>query len=367
MRLIQQAVIFVLFVEILSTWSLSQQKEAHGAVHGVVVLKSTSASASGTVVSLRPRDIFPTSISASDEYVIREKPNLTAIVGRDGIFRMDNVPPGNYVLMTYKPGYFDPDAVAAKGFMRELHVAAGETRNIAIHLEHGGAIEGQIRFDNGTPAQTSRRVADGVAVSVEIESSSGSLGRFGDVAHTDAEGHYKIGGLPAGTYIVFAAMPGRMVAVKGGEVLSDSRIVFAPRGVRASKAERIEVHPPDTVSRVDIVVQTRALHTISGQVTDQNGAPVTEGLVWLSPAGETVLPRSSRLGKNGDFSFHDVPDDNYTVEYKSYPQAEVLGVTADGTGLRERMRKAPFFPAIRQVRISGQDLEGVVLRAKPAR
>lgn len=373
MRLIRRAVLFLIFVDTLSILALCQQPAALSTVLGVVKLEDTGAPATGSMVSLRRTNIAPPSIPASGEYVIRDQSrqgDLNATIDRSGTFRMDDVPPGDYELMTYKPGYFDPDAIAANGFKHEVHVAAGETKKIDVHLERGGTIEGQVRFDNGVPAHTGRQVADEVAVGVEIET-SGRLSPFGGAAHTDAEGRYSIGGLPAGTYIVSAGMPGKMVAVKGGELGSGGRIVFAPRGVRASNAERIEVHPPDTVSGVDIVIQTRALHSISGKVVDQNGTPVTVGLVRLYPTGESALPqpspmRSSPLGINGEFSFDDLPNDDYTIKYKSYPEYEPIGVTADHSGVRIRVHKAPYAPATEQVRISGQDSRNVVLRVRPA-
>lgn len=367
MRLIQRTVLISLFIEILPLLALCQHAADPGFVRGVVMLEGTGEPAAGTVVSLRRTSVGPIPVKGTGEYVFRpQQHDLNATVDGSGAFRIDDVPPGDYVLMTYKPGYFDSDAIAANGFMQEVHVAAGETKKINVHLEHGGKIEGQVRFENGVPAHTGRQVVDEVAVNAEIETSSGRFGRFGGAAHTDAKGRYSIGGLPAGTYIIFAGLPGKMVPVKGGELASGGRIVFAPRGVRASNAERVEVHPPGTVSGVDIVIQTQALHTISGRIVDQNGAAVKEGLIWLYPSGQSVLGRSSPLGKNGGFSFDDLPNGNYTVEYKSYPQQKVLGVTADRAGIRMHMTKAPYAPAAEQVRITGHDVKNVVLRVGPA-
>lgn len=362
------AVLFLYLTGVLSLAAFCQQAAVPGTVHGVVKLAKTGAPATGTVVSLRQTSVGPIPIQGTGEYLYRpQERDLNATVNRSGTFRIDEVPPGDYVLMTYKPGYFDSDAIAANGFMQVVHLAAGETKKVNIHLERGGTIKGQVRFDNGAPAHTGRQVVDEVAVNAEIETPSGRLSRFGGAAHTDAEGRYSIGGLPPGTYLVFAGMPGKMVAVKGGgELGSGGRIVFAPRGIRASNAERVEVHPPGVVSGVNIVIQTQALHTISGRIIDRNGDPVTEGLIWLYPAGQSVLGRSSPPGAKGEFSFEDLPNENYTVEYKSYPQQKVLGVTADRTGIRMRITKAPYAPAAKQVRIIGRDINNVVLRVHPA-
>lgn len=374
MRPIQRAVLFLFVASLLTILGDSQQAAAPATVRGMVTLEDTGAPAIGAVVSLRPTNLAPPPISPIGEFVVRDQPHLgdlNATVDRKGVFHIDGVPAGNYVLMTYRPGYFDPDASAANDFMREVHVAAGEAKKIDVRLERGGTIEGQVRFDNGTPAHTGRQVADEVAVGVEIET-LGHLSPFGGAAHTDAEGRYSIGGLPPGVYIVSAGMPGKMVAVKGGgELGAGGRIVYAPRGLRASNAERIEVHPPGAVSGVDIVIQTHALYTISGKVIGPNGEPVTEGLLRLYPTGESILPRSSPvraspIGINGEFSFDDLPNDDYTIKFQSYPRYEMVGITADHRGVRYRMHKAPYAPAITQVRIFGQDSKNVVLRVTPA-
>jgi hypothetical protein len=100
------------------------------------------------------------------------------------------VQPGNYELLTYVPDYFDESASLETGG-QTVHVLPCEKKSIDIGLERGGAIEGQVRFDDGTPAHTGGQAADEVAVNVEIETSPSQLSRFGGAAHTNAEGRYR--------------------------------------------------------------------------------------------------------------------------------------------------------------------------------
>jgi hypothetical protein len=365
MRLIRWTVLFLFPVELLSIAALCQQTSAApGVVRGHVELKDTRAPAKGAVVSLRPTGAYAVLIPASGEYVVRDHPHLGATADQSGAFRIDNVQPGDYELLTYMPDYFDESAsLETEG--QTVHVLPGERKSIDIGLERGGAIEGQVRFDDGTPAHTGRQAADEVAVSVEIESSPAQLSRIGGAAHTDAEGRYRIGGLPAGKYIVFAALPGEMVPTTRGRESASGRLVFAPRGIRASKAERVEVHPPDTVRGADIVFQTKELYTVSGRVIDPDGAPVTEGLIRLYPTGEPALSQSSPPGKNGEFSFSDLPNEAYTLKYESQANSEIIGLTDDKAGIRIRIGKPPYTPATAQVQISGHSSTDVVLRVRP--
>jgi hypothetical protein len=156
-----------------------------------------------------------------------------------------------------------------------------------------------------------------------------------------------------------------MVPTTRGRESASRRLVFAPPGIRASKAERVEVHPPDTVRGADIVFQTKAVYTVSGRVIDPNGAPVTEGLIRLYPTGEPALSLSSPPGENGEFSFGDLPNETYTLKYESQSKTEIIGLTEDKAGIRIRIGKPPYAPATEQVQISGNSSTDLVLRVRP--
>lgn len=346
---------------------------ATGVARGTVTLRDTGAPARGAVVFLRPVETAPVPGGGSGEFVVREDEranDLHATVDRNGAFSIDRVPSGDYTLNIYKPGYFDQDAAlisvaAFSDWTRRVHLARGEKKVIAIRLERGGAIEGQVRFSDKKPAHTGGPAADEVAVNVEIQTVSGALNRFGEVAHTDAEGHYRIEGLPAGRYAVFAGFPGKMVETTHGMEEADGRILFAPGVIRASKAELVEVDPPHTRDGVDITVPLQGLHRIVGKVIDSSGVTVTRGLIRLYPSGEPAMNLTSPVGRNGEFSFGDLPNDDYTVSFESQSEAEFLGITEDKTGIRMRMRKAPYAPTSKQVIISGRDATDVVLTVRP--
>jgi len=87
-----------------------------------VKLAKTGAPATGAVVSLRQTSVGPIPIQGTGEYLYRpQERDLNATVNRSGTFRIDEVPPGDYVLMTYKPGYFDSLKYLVKKFLTLQH------------------------------------------------------------------------------------------------------------------------------------------------------------------------------------------------------------------------------------------------------
>jgi hypothetical protein len=364
MRLSALSKFYVFSVALSSFVALGQQpirqQPTPGSVHGTVRLQHTGTPAVGAFVSLGTTIAEP-NVPEVGEYVVRDNnfpKDLHGTVGRDGSFEIGSVPPGNYTVVVYKPGYLRP--------LQKLSVLSGQRKNLQLELERGGSIEGRVIFTDGRPAHTGMQVAAEIAVNVEVETQPGKFTRFGGAAHTDSNGHYSIDGLPTGRYIVFTAFPGTMVSTTRGRVGTTGRVIFAPSSVRASKAEVVEVQQPRSHGGVDIQVPMQGLHSISGTVVDSSGNPVTEGLIRLYPKGEPDLSLSAPPGIHGEFFFADLPDEEYTVRAESYGEVSFLGMTEDKTGVRMLRHKAPFAPVSTEVTLSGQDSAAIVLRVQPA-
>lgn len=212
---------------------------------------------------------------------------------------------------------------------------------------------------------TGMQVAAEIAVNVEVETEPGKFSRFGGAAHTDSNGHYSIDGLPTGRYIVFTAFPGDTVSTTRGRVGITGRVILAPSSVRASKAEVVEVQQPRSQGGVDIQVSSQRLHSVAGTVVDGSGNPVTEGLIRLYPKGEPDLSLAAPPGVHGEFSFADLPDDEYTVRAESHGEVSFLEMTENKTGMRMLRHKAPFAPVSTEVLISDRDSASVVLKVYP--
>jgi hypothetical protein len=368
MRLSYMSKLFLLSVVLGSSLALCQQTTT-GSVAGKVFLQDTHGPALGAFVSLFSA-ISPPEVPEEGEYVMKDSTtpkDLNARVANDGSFEIDSVPPGQYGVLLYKPGYISQDprlhvALPTLRSPQSIVVLAGQRRSIELEMERGGSIEGNVTLADGRAAHTGMQVAAEFAVNVEIETEPGKFNRFGGAAHTDSTGHYSIDSLPTGRYLVFTALPGGMVPTARGSVGTSGRVIFAPSSMRPSKAEVVEVQQPRVHSGVDIQVPTQGLHSIAGTLVDGSGNPITNGLIRLFPKGEPDLSLSAPPGIHGEFSFTDLPNDEYTLRAESYGESSVLGMTEDKTGIRMMRHKAPFAPVSIEVTISGHDSTAVVLR-----
>jgi protocatechuate 3,4-dioxygenase beta subunit len=110
-----------------------------------------------------------------------------ATAGSDGAFRIANAPPA--------PARLSVRAAGWPPHERSLRADSGSLR---VALERGASVSGTVLDASGRPA-------------------AGALVRSGSVAATtDAQGHYRLDGVPPGLQRVEASAPGGMVARKGG-------------------------------------------------------------------------------------------------------------------------------------------------------
>jgi hypothetical protein len=288
--------------------------------------------------------------------------------GPNGAFAIKNVKPGDYFATVYAPGYIYPaaqDGGALPGSVQKVHVTSGVTESVDLRLERGSSIEGTVRFSDGRPAHTGAQVANEVAVSVEMKTKEGKFVRSGGAAHTDSSGHYRIEGLAPASYVVFVALPGKMVPTSRGLQGSGGEIVYASDTVRASQARVVDVRGVENHDQVDIDIHIAGLHKVTGKVVTNTGAVINNSaIVRLYPSGEPGLSRSTPLQTDGSFSFDDVSDEEYTIAVEFERETEFLGLTADKQGVRMKMKKAPYANVSQNIRVAGQDPPAVVLRAE---
>jgi hypothetical protein len=139
---------------------------------------------------------------------------------------------------------------------------------------------------------------------------------------TDSAGHFRIDGLPQGTYIVHARLPERTVTVTmerdaalgvfdhPGEQLD----LYSGDAFWRKQAKVIKVGTGDNVE-VDLQVPIGHLQTVSGSVVAiADGHPVTGGDVTLSPEDDPGDARSTTIGSDGRFVFLYVPAGGYVLK-----------------------------------------------------
>jgi len=363
----------------------AQQPASTGSVSGMIRLADSGKAAAGVIVSLLP-PVTPRQPSVdpnTGEFVVRDEPSrgdFGATVDTLGAFEIENVKPGDYFVLTYAPGYIAQDDYVFPGalapersgssgplpaYVRKIHVAAGGVAPVELRLERGGSIEGTIRFSDGQLAHTGAQAASGVAVSVQVKTKEGAFIRSGGAVQTDTSGRYRFDGLAPASYVVFVALPGKMVPTKRGSEGSGGEIVYASNTIRASRARVIEVRGMENHEQVDIDIPTEGLHKVMGKIVANTGAVVDSAVVRLYPSGESGLSRTTPLQADGSFSFDDVADEEYTISVEFHGEAEMLGLTEDKTGVRMRMKKAPYANVSLAIRVDGKDPPAVILRTAP--
>ena len=393
-RLIRSVAVVVLCLGWMGSVAGGQQANlangAHGSsegsVRGVIELGDTGEPAAGANVFLTPPPA-PMPKIVDGEYIARDQPvrgEFQATADAAGRVEMAAVRPGEYLVVTQVPGYVSPeeyeapwalapvDAAGRAGlpaFVQTVKVEAGKETHFGLRLERGGVIEGRVTYADHRPAYREGAVAFGIAVNLLVRKPGGGFGHgLSGAAHTDADGHYRIEGLPAATYGVQVAMIGGMVPVARGEEATQGLVMYDGGTQRLSRAETVTVKGHEVVKK-DLVLPVAGLHTVSGRVIRPDGRPVQEGRLRLAPAGETdrfsgLLLNSiaTPIERDGSFHFQSVLPDTYTLSVEEEPRVEMVGLTADGKGLRMRVVPSPYAPVSETVTVGGAEPVEMELR-----
>jgi hypothetical protein len=257
------AVLLTLLCLPLSLRGQSQTKTAtrtaRGSVSGRVTIKDKPAP--GVTVGLRQTmAIFPL-----------EKTYRT-VTDQEGVYRINNVPPGTYEIMTATPAYVTSDANP-----RGKSVIVGEdenVENINFSLVRGGVITGKITDADGR-ALVNQNVY--IYRTTDLAQQPSRQAYPVNSVQTDDRGIYRLFGLVAGSYKVAS---GRGDETYSGNYYEPSRAnykqVFHPDATDQAKATIIEVREGSEAVNVDIVlgaaVQT---FSVSGRVIDaEKGLPI---------------------------------------------------------------------------------------------
>jgi len=295
-----------------------------GVVSGLVICGDTGKPARFATVSLTP--IPQPHSEPSDDPPLG--PVATIQTGLDGRFRMEAVPPGEYFAFGTLDGYLDPmrgidfGQISEKGTTSEqeqaaikqwqenlvtVKVAVRRVSEITVELRRAAEIEGNVSFDDGSPAigmhfQLFRK-------NPKKEWNSVGIPLFNNWAinsTSDSHGHYAVENLAAGEYIVCALMP------------IDSEDI-APRvclgnAFRKKAASSITVSEGEVVRGADIVIPVSGLRNVSGHVDAvQDGHSIAHATVTLLYADDREQARKGSIDSDGSFRFEYVPEDSYIL------------------------------------------------------
>ena len=336
-----------------------------GVVSGVVICADTAKPARFAMVNLTP--IPKTHTEPNDDPPLA--PVATIQTGLEGRFRMEAVPPGEYYAFGTLDGYLDPmrgidfGQIIEKGTTTEqelaavkqwkenlvtMKVAVRRVSEITIELRRAAEIDGNVSFDDGSPAigmhfQLFRK-------NEKKEWNSVGLPLFNNWAITstsDSHGRYAVENLSAGEYVVCALMP------------IDSEDI-APRVclgnvLRRKAASSIKVSEGEVAHGADIVIPISGLRSVGGRVEAvEDGHAPSHATVTLLYADYREQARKASIDSDGSFRFEYVSEDSYILRVSEAKDE------AEGEG-RERLYSEKELPL--HVRSDRNDVNVLLTRA----
>ncbi len=327
-----------------------------GRITGTVLCADTRRPARGAMVMVLPLPSLETREQSGRAVTVR--------VAMDGTYAAERLGPGEYTVIPLLPGYlsaFDsmmanqldhlsPEkerAILAQNGTVVLHGAETATRD--VELTRGAAVSGRVLYSDGSPATQVNILVEDAKAKKPAAASASEQNNIPEIfratimhqsSGTDDQGHFRIAGLPPGSYWVAAAQIG------GGDIDAGEGFNMAMAGIispvafrlysgdttRRSAATVYELRSGDEVADITITIPDTLLHQVRGNLSAIAGKTVTAATVTLKDAADGVLSFSAGIGQEATFVFPQVPPGTYTLavtEAKS--QSYVEGpVQADG-------------------------------------
>jgi len=262
-----------------------------------------------------------------------------------GIYRITNVPPGNYRAETAAPGFVAVDGSPNPlGKSMTLLIDKDETvANIDFELVRGGVITGKVTDSDGRPL-----IEETVSIST-VESNQSESFYMHRRTRTDDRGVYRIFGIPPGNYKVAAGTNEPSPSWER----SVFRQTFHPDATDASQATTINVTEGSETTNIDITLKgVDRTYSVRGRIIDgATGLPIANvpyGItVYITPNQRSGLSDGSVSNSNGEFKWENLRPGKYAV-YVNAPSDSDW-----------RAEEAPF-------EVNDRDVTGLVIKTKKA-
>ncbi|MFZ4658711.1 MAG: carboxypeptidase regulatory-like domain-containing protein [Caldilineaceae bacterium] len=189
----------------------------------------------------------------------------------------------------------------------DIPLTAGQVITIDTTLQNSGHIAGKITNQAGTP------IAD-ASVTTYYQATDGKW-TYGGSHKSNATGDYNIGGLRSKAYRLEIDPP------FGSAYLAE----YYDNAVTVENATNIAVSAGITTP---INVKLEAGGTVAGRVTNKQGAPIADVLVYLyrrASEGDWSTIRSVRTNASGDYTIQGLTAGNYRVKFEPPFQSSYIG------------------------------------------
>jgi hypothetical protein len=341
---------------------------ATGSVTGRVYLSDTKMPARKATVYLQPAAALiadaPPGRNQGDDAV-----TISTQTGFDGSFSFSHVADGTYYVIASSPGYVSPLAALSMAEDRGLYgewqpldarqktakeavlktipriTVSSLPASAEVTLERGGAISGNIAYDDGSPASSlevkalSRMHQEGKETWGPLQTLPNS--QF-QLIRTDDRGNYRISGLPAGKYLVQVTLDPRTeinYASRGGTNGSGGGqgnilTVYSGSTPRLKDAAGFSIDLGEERAGEDLRIPISKLHTIHGSIVSaHDGHVINGGAVQLYYADDKSFVASGNSSEEDPgFTLNFVYEGDYTltspmssdVDYQLLPGTGVL-------------------------------------------
>jgi protocatechuate 3,4-dioxygenase beta subunit len=260
----------------------------YASIVGVVLDDATGAPIPRVVVKLETKTAEPS--------------DAVAWTDDRGAFAFSRVPPGQYSLSAHRDGYEMTHLGAAR---REeppevLSLASGEDRRVTLRMRPAGSISGTVTDAGGDPLA-------GVNLSLLVAGYSRRQPHYSRLygAQTDGRGRYRIGGLPAGKYVLMAnaqwQQPAPMPEVVRGQAPEETRYapLFYPNADRLAVATPIVLAPGKNLEGFDFQLAPQPASSLEGKVVlPADIGPSAQVTVVVSEEDQTLPGSSMGVGIN---------------------------------------------------------------------
>jgi len=282
----------------------------------------------------------------------------------DGRFEFSDVPAGRYTVSAWKSGFAHASFGARSPLEPPIPVVARAGRatdEVAIRLMKGAAVSGRVTDEFGEAmAGWSVTVGRPVAVGGRLRLESAT-----PTTQTDDLGEYRVGGLPAGKYVVsaFGIGPFQMSSEAPGAPPRmgglQRRLTFHPDVQSLARATPILLRAGEEASGIDLSTGEPQMYAISGRVIDPEARETGFTLTAVTDGNglrESAMAMTRFVPASGEFAMAlDAGEYTLIAQNANGMGLQHLYVEGDISGVQLILRK--------RARISGRVVfEGVSAR-----
>jgi len=248
--------------------------------------------------------------------------NYTAETGTDGTFRIENILPGRYRLLTERTGFLDIEK-RRRSDGRVVALNEGqELTDVQIRLQAAAVIRGRVTDEDGDPMQ-------GAEVTVDQETFAGGYRHWLQVGgdRTNDLGEYRVPGLaPGNVYILVNPPPDFRTLIESGGSGAENhsqtgagkpvppssyQTTYYPGTSDRAQASPIQLHAGDDFPANFSLTPAPSL-SIQGSIV--NLPPSSSATIMLQSRDFNLVMNGAQVRTDGSFVIRDVSPGSYTIQ-----------------------------------------------------